>query len=216
VCIDYRKLNAAIRNDHFSLPFIDQMVVCLVGHEYYCFLDRYYGYNQVFVDTEDQEKTTFTCTFRTFTYHHMPFGLCNAPATFERCMISIFSNMVEHFLEIFMDNFSIFGSSFEECRNRLALVLELSKEKNMMLNWEKYHFIVKQGIILGHVISQRGIEVDKAKVDLISNLPAPCMVKEVHTFLDHAGFYMRFIQDFSKIALLLCNLLVNDAPFVFE
>jgi hypothetical protein len=83
VCIDYRKLNAATRKDHFPLPFIDQMVERLAGHKYYCFLDGYSGYNQVPVDPEDQEKTTFTCPFGTFTYRRMPFGLCNAPATFQ-------------------------------------------------------------------------------------------------------------------------------------
>jgi hypothetical protein len=104
VCIDYCKLNVATRKDHFPLPFIDQMVECLAGHEYYCLLDGYSGYNQVPVDPEDQEKTTFTCPFGTFAYPHMLFGLCNAPATFQRCMISIFSDMVGRFIEILMDD----------------------------------------------------------------------------------------------------------------
>jgi hypothetical protein len=82
VCINYRKLNTATRKDHFPLPFIDQMVERLVGHKYYCFLDGYSKYNQVPVDPEDQEKTTFTCPFGMFTYRRMPFELCNAPATF--------------------------------------------------------------------------------------------------------------------------------------
>jgi hypothetical protein len=129
VCIDYRKLNAATRKDHFPLPFIDQMVERLAGHEYYCFLDGYSGYNQIPVDPEDQEKTTFTCPFGTFAYRRMPFGLCNAPATFQRCMISIFSDMVERIMEIFMDDFSVFGSSFQECLDRLTLVLVRCKEK---------------------------------------------------------------------------------------
>jgi hypothetical protein len=216
VCIDYRKLNTATRKDHFSLPFIDQMVEQLAGHEYYCFLDGYSRYNQVPVDLEDQEKMTFTCPFGTFAYRRMPFGLCNAPATFQRCMISIFSDMVERFLEILMDDFSVFGSNFEECLHHLTLVLVRYKEKNLVLNWEKCHFIVKQGIVLGHVISHRGIEVDKAKVDMISNLPPPRTVKEVRSFLGHAGFYRRFIQNFSKIARPLCKLLVKEAPFIFD
>ena len=124
-------MNAATRNDHFLLPFIDQMVERLAGHDYYCFLVGYSGYNQVPVDPKDQEKTTFTYPFRTFTYHHM---LCNAPTTFEQCMISIFSNIVKRFLEIFMDNFFVFGSSFEECLHRLTLVLVQCKEKNLVLN----------------------------------------------------------------------------------
>jgi hypothetical protein len=101
-------------------------------------------------------------------------------------MISIFSDMVERFLEVFMDDFSVFGSSFEECLHHLTLVLERCKEKNLVLNWEKCHFMVQQGIVLGHVISRRGIEVDKAKVNLISNLPPPQTVKKVRSFLGHA------------------------------
>jgi hypothetical protein len=216
VCIDYRKLNTATRKDHFPLPFIDQMVERLAGHEYYFFLDGYSGYNKVPVDPEDQEKTTFTCPFGTFAYRRMPFGLCNAPATFQRCMISIFSDIVERFLEIFMDDFSVFGSNFEKCLHHLTLVLVRCKEKNLVLNWEKCHFMVKQGIVLGHVISHRGIEVDKAKVDLISNLPPPRTVKEVRSFLGHVGFYRQFIQDFSKIAQPLYKLLVKEAPFIFD
>jgi hypothetical protein len=192
------------------------MVERLAGHEYYCFLDGYSGYNQVPVDPEYQEKTTFTCPFGTFAYRRMPFGLCNAPSTFQRCRISIFSNMVERFLEVFLDDFSVFGSSFEECLHHLTLVLVRCKEKNLVLNWEKCHFMVQQGIVLGHVISRRGIEVDKAKVDLISNLPPPRTVKEVRSFLGHAGFYRRFIQDFSKTARPLCKLLVKEAPFIFD
>jgi hypothetical protein len=216
VCIDYRKLNSATRKDHFPLPFIDQMVERLAGHAYYCFIDGYSGYNQVPVDPEDQEKTTFTCPFGTFAYRRIPFGLRNAPATFQRCMISIFLDMVECHLEVFMDDFSIFGSSFEECLHHLTLVLVRCKEKNLVLNWEKCHFMVKQGIVLGHVVSHKGIEVDKAKVDLISNLPPPLAVKEIHSFLGHDGFYRRFIKDFSKIARPLCNLLAKDAPFDFS
>jgi hypothetical protein len=191
------------------------MVERLAGHEYYCFLDGYSGYNQVHVDPEDQEKTTFTCPFGTFAYRRMPFGLCNAPATFQRCRISIFSDMVERFLEVFMD-FSVFRSSFEECLHHLTLVLVRCKEKNLVLNWEKCHFMVQQGIVLGQVISRRGIEVDKAKVDLISNLPPPRMVKEVRSFLGHAGFYRRFIPDFSKIARPLWKLLGKEAHFIFD
>jgi hypothetical protein len=216
VCIDYQKLNVATKKNHFPLPFIDQMVECLAGHEYYCFLDGYSGYNKVLMDPKDQEKTTFACPFGTFAYHCMPFGLCNAPATFQRCTINIFSDMVERFMEIFMDDFSVFGSSFQECLHRLTLVLVRCKEKNLVLNWEKCHFMVKQGIVLGHVISHQGIEVDKEKVDLISNLPPPCTVKEIRSFLGHVGFYRRFIKDFSKIARPLCKLLAKETPFEFD
>ncbi|KAH9773330.1 hypothetical protein KPL71_013298 [Citrus sinensis] len=216
VCIDYRKLNSVTRKDHFPLPFIDQMLDRLAGHEFYCFLDGYSGYNQIPIAPKDQEKTTFTCPFGTFAYRRMPFGLCNAPATFQRCMLSIFSDMVERFLEVFMDDFSVFGDSFDQCLHHLTLVLQRCTEKNLVLNWEKCHFMVKQGIVLGHIISSKGIEVDKAKVDLISNLPPPKTVREVRSFLGHAGFYRRFIKDFSKVSRPLCNLLAKDVPFIFN
>jgi hypothetical protein len=168
------------------------------------------------VDPKDQEKRTFTCPFGTFAYRRMSFGLCNAPVTFQRCVISIFFDMVERFMEIFMDEFSIFGSSFQKCLDHLTLVLVKCKEKNLVLNWEKCHFMMKQGIVLGHVISHQGIEVDKVKVDLISNLPPPRMVKEIRSFFSHAGFHRRFIQDFSKIARPLCKLLPKETSFVFD
>ena len=107
VCIDYRKLNDATRKDHFILLFIDQMMERLSGHEYYYFLDGYLGFNQIPLALEDQEKTTFPCPYDTFAYRRMPFGLYNAPATFQRCMMSIFSDMVEKYIEVFMDDFSV-------------------------------------------------------------------------------------------------------------
>nr|GFB80338.1 reverse transcriptase domain-containing protein [Tanacetum cinerariifolium] len=99
VCIDYRKLNEATRKYHFPLPFMDQMLERLAGNEYYCFLDGFSGYFQIPIDPKDQEKTTFTCPYRTFAYKRMPFGLCNAPGTFLRCMMAIFHDMIERTME---------------------------------------------------------------------------------------------------------------------
>ena len=216
VCIDYRKLNAGTRKDHFPLPFVDQMLERVAGHEFYCFLDGYSGYNQIEIALEDQEKTTFTYPFGTFAFRKMPFGLCNAPGTFQRCMMGIFSDMIEIILEIFMDDFSVFGDSFESCLENLRKVLERCQEKNLVLNWEKCHFMVTQGIVLGHIVSKDGIEVDKAKVELISNLPTPKCVRDIRSFLGHAGFYRRFIKDFSAIARPLCTLLAKDVPFTWS
>ena len=152
ICIDYRKLNKATRKDHFPLPFLDQMLDRLAGHEYYCFLDGYSGYNQIAIAPKDQEKTTFTCPYGTFAFRRMPFGLCNAPGTFQRCMMAIFSDMVERTIEIFMDDFSVMGNSFDKCLENLRTVLERCEETNLVLNWEKCHFMVEEGIVLGHRI----------------------------------------------------------------
>ncbi|KAM2137806.1 hypothetical protein ACFX1Q_009939 [Malus domestica] len=216
VCIDYRKLNNTTRKDHFPLPFIDQMLERLAGHSFYCFLDGYSGYNQIVIAPEDQEKTTFTCPFGTFAYRRMPFGLCNAPATFQRCMVSIFSDFIEKIIEVFMDDFSVFGDSFDGCLENLTLILKRCMETNLVLNWEKCHFMVKQGIVLGHIVSARGIEVDKSKIDLVRYLPSPTSGREVRSFLGHAGFYRRFIKDFSKISTPLCRLLQKDVTFDFN
>jgi len=213
MCIDYRKLNSMTKKDHFPLPFMDQILERVAGHEFYCFLDGYSGYNQIEIALEDQEKTTFTCLFGTFAYRRMPFGLYNAPATFQRCMLSIFSDMVEHFLEIFMDDLSIFGDSFDDCLTNLEKILSRCEEKNFVLNWEKCHFMVTNGIVLGHIVSSKGIEVDKSKIELIANLPTPKYLKDVISFLGHAGFYRRFIKDFSVISKPLGNLLTKDNIF---
>ncbi|KAK2369206.1 hypothetical protein QL285_082354 [Trifolium repens] len=215
MCIDYRRLNQATRKDHFPLPFMDQMLERLAGQAYYCFLDGYSGYNQIAVDPADQEKTTFTCPYGVYAYRRMPFGMCNAPATFQRCMFAIFSDMIEKSMEVFMDDFSVFGKSFDDCLNNLDAALKRCVETNLVLNWEKCNFMVTEGIILGHKISKKGIEVDQAKIEVISKLPPPVNVKGVRSFLGHAGFYRRFIKDFSKIAKPLCNLLLKESTFTF-
>ncbi|GJR39048.1 reverse transcriptase domain-containing protein [Tanacetum coccineum] len=115
VCIDYRKLNDVTRKDHFPLLFIDQMLEHLSRNEFYCFLDGFSGFFQIPIALEDQEKTTFTCPYETFDYRRMPFGLCNAPATFQRYMTAIFHDMVEDFMKVFMDDFLVFDNSFNHC-----------------------------------------------------------------------------------------------------
>ena len=145
----------------------------LAGHEYYFFLDGYSDYNQIVIAPKDQEKTTFTCPYGTFAFMRMPFGLCNAPGTFQRCMMAIFSDMVEKTIEIFMDKFSILGNSFDNCLENLRSVLIRCEETNLVLNWEKCHFMVQEGIVLGHRILARGIEVDRAKIEQLKNYLHP-------------------------------------------
>ncbi|KAM2811938.1 hypothetical protein COP1_044518 [Malus domestica] len=208
MCVDYRNPNNSTRNDHFPLRFIDQILERLAGHSFYCFLDGYSGYNQIPIAPEDQEKTTFTCPFGTFAYRRMPFGLCNAPVTFQRCMMNIFSGMVENIVEVFMDDFSVFGNSFDICLDNLSLVLERCRETNLVLNWEKCHFMVKHGIVLGHLISSKGIEVDKAKIEVIVKLPPPISVKNVRSFLGHADCH----DAFNKLKDLLTSAPIITAP----
>ncbi|GJW43659.1 RNA-directed DNA polymerase, partial [Tanacetum coccineum] len=149
VCIDYRKLNNATQKDHFPLPFIDQMLERLAGHEYYCFLDGFSRYFQIPIAPVVQEKTTFTYPYKTFAYKRMPFGLCNAPATFQRYMTAIFHEVIEDSMEVFMDDFYVFGSSFDHCLKNLERILK----RYLALNWENCHFMMKEGIVLGHKVS---------------------------------------------------------------
>ncbi|GJW27157.1 reverse transcriptase domain-containing protein [Tanacetum coccineum] len=181
----------------------------------FCFLDGFSGYFQIPIDPHDQEKTTFTCPYGTFTYLRMPFGLCNAPGTFQRCMMAIFHDMIEKTMEVFMDNFSVFGNSFRNCLSLVDKMLQRCEDTNLFLNWEKSHFMVKEDIVLGHKISKNGIEVDKAKFDVIAKLPHPTTVKGVRSFLGHAGFYRLFIKDFSKISRPMTHLLEKNTPFIF-
>ena len=166
---------------------------------------------QIKIVVEDQEKTTFTCPFGTYAYRRITFRLYNALATFQRCMLSIFSDMVERIMEVYMDDITIYGGTFEDCLANLQTVLKRWIKKNLVLNWEKCHFMVHQGIVLGHVISNKGIEVE-----LISKLPPPTNVKEIRQFLGHAGFYKRFIKDFSKFEKPLYELLVKDTKFFWD
>ncbi|KAL6337928.1 hypothetical protein AAG906_005393 [Vitis piasezkii] len=189
VCIDYRKLNAVTRKDHFPLPFIDQVLERVSGHPFYCFLDGYSGYFQIEIDLADQEKTTFTCPFGTYAYRRMPFGLCNAPATFQRCMLSIFSDMVERIMEVFMDDIIVYGGTFEECLVNLEAVLHRCIEKDLVLNWEKCHFMV----------------------ELIVKLQSPTSVKGVRQFLGHAGAVLGQREDGKLYVIYYASKTLNEA-----
>ena len=131
-------------------------------------------------------------------------------------MNAMFSELVGDCLEIFMDDFSIFGSSFESCLSRLTRILQLCIQFNLILSWEKSHFMVQEGIALGHQVSKRGLEVDKAKTEVIKSLPLPSNLKEVRSFLGHTGFYRRFIQNYAQISKPLTNRLSKDTEFIVD
>ncbi|GKC52112.1 reverse transcriptase domain-containing protein [Tanacetum coccineum] len=159
---------------------------------------RFSGYFQIPIDPQDQEKTTFSYPYETFAYRRMHFGLCNAPGTFQRCMMAIFYDMIEETIEVFMDDFSVFGDSFSSCLSHLDKMLKSCEDTNLVLNWEKCHFMVKEGIVIGNKILKSRIEVDRAKVDVIAKLPPPTSVKGIQSFLSHAGFIVDLFKIFLK------------------
>jgi hypothetical protein len=134
MCIDYRKLNKATRKDHFPLPFINERLEWLANHSFFCYLDGYSSYHQISIHPDDQNKTTFTCPYGTFAYRRMSFGLCNNPASFQRCMMAIFSDLIEKVMELFMDDFSIYDKTFEDCLANLDKVLRRCEEADLVLN----------------------------------------------------------------------------------
>lgn len=133
--MDYRKLNSWTEKDHFPMHFMDQVLDRLVGRGWYSFFDGYSSYNQISIASEDQEKTTFICPYDTYAFKIVSFGLCNVPTTFQRCILSIFADMVED---------TIVNDTFEACLENLGKVFKRCAEMNLVLNWEKFHFMVKE------------------------------------------------------------------------
>ncbi|GJS99100.1 hypothetical protein Tco_0820270 [Tanacetum coccineum] len=193
VCINYKNLNEVTRNDHFPLPFMDQMLERLEGNKLFCFLDGFLGYFQISIELADQKKTTFTCPYGTYAYSLVP--------------VAIFQDMLETSTKVFMDDFSVCGDSFDSCLLNLEQMLIQCKQANLVLNWEKCHFMVTKGIVLGHKVFSAELEVDKAKIKVMAKLPPPTNVKAVRSFLGYMRFCGRFIKDFSKISCPMTKLL---------
>jgi hypothetical protein len=136
MCIDYRNLNKAMKKDHFPLPFIDEMLERLANHTCFCFLDGYSGFMQIPIHPDNQHKTTFTCPYGMFAYRRMPFGLCNAPTSFQRFMMAVFSEFIEEIVEVFMDDFSVYKKMFMDCLANLDKVLARCANVDLVLNWK--------------------------------------------------------------------------------
>lgn len=149
----------------------------LAGRGWYCFQDGYSGYNQISIELEYQEKNIFTCPYGTFAFKRVSYGLCNAPTIFYHCMMSIFFDIVNDTFEVFVDDFSIVGDTFDDYFLHLNRVVKYCEEANLVLNWDKCHFMVKEGIVLGHKISKRGIVVDNVKIKVIEKFASPISVK---------------------------------------
>ena len=149
------------------------MLDTLLGKLYVSFLDGYSGYNQILIALEDQDKTTFTCPWGTYSYPVFPFVLCNAPATFQRAVLGIFSDLIHDCVEVYMDDFTAYGNTFHEALDNIEKVLVWCQETNLDLSHEKCKMLLTEGIVLGHHVSSQGIKVDPAKIEVIVYIPSP-------------------------------------------
>jgi hypothetical protein len=199
--------------DYFPLPFIDQVLDTLVGKKYFSFLDGFSGYNQIQITPTYQEKTTFTCPWGTYAYRVLPFGLYNDPATFQRDVLGIFSFLTNDCVKIYMDDFTVYGDTFQEVVDNLEKVLIRCQETNLSLSHEKFHMICTEGVVLGHHISSTRIQVDLAKIKVIHDLPVPTTQKDIRNFLGHAGYYQRFIKKITKISSPMFSILTKATEF---
>lgn len=192
------------------------MLDTLVGKKYFSFLNGFNGYNQIKISLEDQEETTFTWPWGTFSYRALPFSLCNAHAIFQIEVLRIFLDLIHACVEVFMDDFSVYGDTFNKAMNNLEKVLIKFQETNLALSHEKCRMLFTKGVVLGHIISQDGVEIDPTKLEVIINLPIPKTPKEVRIFLGHVGYYRQFIENSTNIATPLFKLLTKDVEFKWD
>ncbi|MCO5574642.1 hypothetical protein L7F22_028431 [Adiantum nelumboides] len=202
VCVDYKPLNAATKRDHFPLPFKDEILNEVAGYERYTMCDGYSGYFQIRIAEEDQKKTTFVTPWGCFAYRVMPFGLINAPATFQRFVTHVFQPVFGKSIRVFIDDFCIYSLRalhLEKVNEGLARLQSLGGQ----LNVDKCHIAESQVTLLGHVVSSRGIEADPSKVQALVSLPSPKSAKELVSFIQKVRYLSRFIHLLSQVVLPL-------------
>ncbi|KAI3795824.1 hypothetical protein L1987_38484 [Smallanthus sonchifolius] len=202
MCIDYRELNKVTAKNRYPLPRIDDLLDQLQGSSFYLKIDLRSGYHQLRVRDEDISKTVFRTRYGHFEFLVMPFGLTNAPAVFMDLMNRVCKPYLDQFIIVFIDDILIYSKSREEHEEHMRLILELLKQEQLYAKFSKCDFWIREVQFLGHVINEKGIHVDPAKVEAIKNWAAPSTPTEVRQFLGLAGYYRRFIEGFSKIAQL--------------
>jgi hypothetical protein len=212
-CVDYRKLNEVMHKDAYPLPCIDDTLNILAGSQWFSTLDLLSGYWQVEVADKDRPKTAFYTTVGLFEFKDMPFGLCNAPSTLQRLMDLVLAGLQWSHCLVYIDDVVILGRSFEEHLQHLQQVFDRLQQAGLKLKPRKCHFLQRKVDYLGHVVSNKGIATDPAKIENIASWPIPNSPKEVQQFLGLAGYYRRFIQDFAEIARPLHRLTERNCPF---
>nr|KAG5706518.1 hypothetical protein BaRGS_028689 [Batillaria attramentaria] len=211
LCVDYRKLNSKTVADAYPLPRIQESFDALVGAQYFTTLDLASGYHQIAMHPEDQQKTAFTTPFGLYEYTRMPFGLCSAPATFQRLMQVTMSDFLFEFLLVYLDDLLVYSKSFDEHLVQLEHLLQRIAQLGLKLKREKCQFLRRQVTYLGHTISADGVSCDDDKVEQVRKWPTPTTVRDVRSFLGFASYYRRFIDGFSKLAGPLHDLVAEGS-----
>ena len=206
MCVDYRRLNSLTRRDMFPLPRIDECLDAIGGATLFSTLDLASGYHQVAMDDDDMHKTAFTCPYGLYEFRRMPFGLCNAPATFQRLMQTSMHDFIFKILLCYLDDLLVFASSFGQHIENLEKVFMRLKTIGVKLNPSKCKLLHSSVGFLGHIISAEGISTNPDTVRAVQDFETPKTLKQVRSFLGLASYYRRFVEGFSKIALPLHNL----------
>lgn len=209
MCVDYRHLNAKTRKDAFPLPRIEESLDSLTGAQWFSTLDLASGYNQVPVTEQDKSKTAFCTPFGLFEWNRMPFGLCNAPSTFQRLMERMFGDQQRQSLLLYLDDIIVYSSSVAQHLERLEVVLGRLKQEGLKARLEKCAFFRQEVRYLGHVISAEGVATDPSKIEAVAQWRCPTSVSELRTFLGFASYYRRFVEGFAKLASPLHKLVAK-------
>ncbi|GJT59300.1 putative nucleotidyltransferase, ribonuclease H [Tanacetum coccineum] len=215
LCIDYRELNRITIRNRYPLPRIDDLFDQLQGAKYFSKIDLRSGYHQLRVREQDISKTAFRTRYGHYEFLVMPFGLTNAPAVFMDLMNRIFHEYLDKFVIVFIDDILVYSKSEEEHEQHLRIVLEILRQKKLYVKFLKCEFWLQQVAFLGHIVSVDGIIMDPSKVEAITKWPRPTTVTEVRSFLGLAGYYRRFVEGFSRLALPLTQLMRKGEKFVW-
>jgi len=212
-CIDYRKLNSITRKDSHPLPRIDDMLDTFEGSQWFTTLDLASGYWQVEMEEKDKEKTAFITHEGLYEFNVMPFGLCNAPATFQRLMHMVYGNLIFTKAPVYIDDTNVHSKTFEQHLGDLEEVFGRLRDAKLKLRLEKCYLCFKEIKFLGYIIGSEGMKVDQEKIEKVKNFPIPKNVSELRSFIGLASYYRRFIKDFSKIAKPLTDLFQKERDY---